>query len=471
MLRAFIYMPCYLLHSNKYAYIAVMTERHSVRKLDCFVQSPSRRERIEKYLANNQQLSVAASIAESFSRPDKPLANTVVLIPVAVEQDTHLITHAMREYAQQKDSNSFSVCLLLNGNLLTADETFTTAVECIRSSQSDHANSLDIRYATIKYDTPAIGQIRKNLWDGVLALAHAEGAYDTPGSDVIGINHDIDTISISPHYIRNVQQHYEKENTDIVRAHGPDAIPNLAHTLVSHHFPFDTHPNTAKGMYWFDITYRRTKQQHGYEEGITMPLSYYARQGGFNPRARTHESGPFIRPETISPSIEGTGMKTSPRRYIDRFPAQGYDIWSSDTFSDNDPCRDTAEKRDATPEELATHIRKHLSESLRYLTLFEARTVFSGAFGEEYSQITNDGQLYLMSQVAASKLERRYRQNFALAERTLRSIGLPDIAHELTGRSHIDSRVELEVTSASLSIQRKNISQWEHSSILWSGML
>lgn len=317
--------------------------------------SPSRKSRLETYLYD-KSAEAAIPLARNLLRDDHPLCSSGVLIPVAAHQEAGRIAHSMHEYAAQEGAEPFSVILLLN---YPADRGYDSIAETIHEVElaKERHPELDIRYTSRFYEEPIIGQIRKDLWDATMYLAIHDGIYDTPTGEFIAVNHDIDTEQIGRHYMRNIQKHYaDSQNKFTKWGFTSDPLEPRA-TQVKHFYPFDTHPNIARATLWADFKYRQYSKDGCYEEGIVMPLSFYAAHGGFDPTARTYETHRPVKhlPELLG--IAGTPMNTSPRRYIERFGKAGYDqLWTDETFTANDACRESLDTPDITRDELEAHI-------------------------------------------------------------------------------------------------------------------
>lgn len=288
---------------------------------------------------------VSVESAKTLHNPDRPLPEYGVLIPIAAHQESARVYHSMREYAKQEGASDFAICLHINYPADQADNPQVEAtVEAVKQAQTDFPQ-LDIRYIQTAYaESATIGQIRKDLWDPVAVLARAEGIYDHQDGEFIAINHDIDTESIGKHYIRNIQRYYQQDRLDQAKSYYPDLELEARATQVKHAYPFETHPNIAKVILWRDFTHRQAAPNGLYEEGMVIPMSMYAKAGGFLPEKQTYETESLTRSAIKGDKmygIRGTAMDTSSRRYIDRLDERGYTgIWSDDTFGANDNCRD-----------------------------------------------------------------------------------------------------------------------------------
>lgn len=325
---------------------------------------PTRKSRVETYVWDHAD-EISEGLAHDLYDRNRPLNYTAVLVPIAAHQEADNILPALAHYASQKEADPFTVCLFLNypaDRAVAAEESEAR----VREAQSAYPG-LDIRYAKMSYaDKTPIGQIRKDLWDAVTRIALVEGVYDKPGQEIIGISHDIDTMSISSHYIRNIQNYYLDQQVLLTREEMIEEPMESRFTQVKHFYPFDTHPNLARAIFWQDFATRQIARNGVYEEGMAMPLSYYAKQGGFKADHVTHETR-HLTPRRLL-GIPGTGMETSPRRYIARLGEYGVQaIWTEDSFTANDDCRDPKKlPGDITYRQLEDSVLSTLDESVYF---------------------------------------------------------------------------------------------------------
>lgn len=387
-----------------------------------------RRERVETYL--DQQIDTTSQVLErEFWSPEKQMAGTAVMIPVAAHQDGDLIEHTMGEYAKQKECDPFTIFLLLNAPTDAIDSPgFYSGLQSAERARQKFTDTLDIRLAHINYDTPTIGTIRKHLWDAVTRLAIDEDHYENSRGEVIGINHDIDTDYLSPRYISLVQQHYraQQQSFPLHRRLEP------AFSQSSHTYPRSTHPNTAKGLFWSEMTSRQSHRVHGggYEAGLIVPLSEYATRGGFKTGTRTHETARLAMPQHASElwprEIARTILRTSPRRFIDRFPENGYSIWSDESFGASDNCRASnlnEISRDATRGEVMTHIQTNLNVALNRFC--------HNAFEKSCKRLFEENIDDVMG-AAEQTIREEVERSFRLAEHVLRrTLELPALASQI----------------------------------------
>lgn len=327
------------------------------------VKSPPRKSRLEAYLYDKSDWA-PIELAQDLADKNRPLHSSGVLIPVAAHQEAGRIAHSMDEYAAQEGADPFTVILLLNYPKAIGSDSISESVEEVERAIARHPD-LDIRYAVQDYEQPIIGQIRKDLWDATAYLALHDGIYDTPTGEFLAINHDIDTERIGRHYMRNVQNFYrniQERHTNM----GMGQMPAIAHaTQVKHAYPFDTHPNIARATLWADFKFRQYSKNGCYEEGLVIPLSYYAQRGGFDATAKTYETHQLTKNLPRLNGVPGTPMDTSPRRYIERFGVSGYDkLWTNDSFSATDACREGIATPDITRDELESHIFTNFEHDL-----------------------------------------------------------------------------------------------------------
>ncbi len=398
------------------------------------MKPPTRKARLETYFWDTGGVG-SGNIINSFRDPKLPLASTVVAIPVAAGQEFSALAPSIDAYASQKKCEPFSVALLLNFRRGISGDEFAKAEATVAEAERlkrDYEGQVDIRLAVHQFNAPTIGKIRKALWDTLAFLAYCEGKLEDEHDEVLVVNHDIDTVQITPHYIGNIQSTYANLQQQLEQGgNHREALP-LRYTHVRHHLPFKTHPNTARGIKWKDRTIDNAIPYVGYEEGLVVPLTHYALSGGFSPDAKTHETRPFFPKHAHKiPTIPGTRMLTSPRRYIDRFPNHGFeDTWTTDSFGDNDSCRDDAPKRDATAEELAFHVEYSLPEQLLYYYMSPALHNAVEDIWTEASAAQAEGLVKSLLDKKSTEIDRVLGRAYGTARQVLRSVQLEHLLHD-----------------------------------------
>lgn len=370
-----------------------MSEVPSLDSYDSY--NATHKERASVFISDDMTASdreAAINMAYDFADKDKPIAKTAVLIPVAAHQDRSYIVPTLAEYAKQKTDTPFTVFLSLNSPFGTGSVGSLSKAEAAVDQARETFPQLDVRSATTFYDEPTIGMIRRELWNAAFLLSHYEHGFS---SDVIGINNDIDTQFISPHYVSRIQQLYEKRS-EYVRRHlgsavADTAIQNSSATRVTHAV-MPTHPNTGKVTTWIDNSYFQNPDSAGFEAGLVIPFSYYAQKGGFDSNSVTHETSRFSSGQ--HPYLSGAHIYTSPRRYVERLHQHDTsEIWTNDSFGSDDACRnalppDISEKRaeEVIFDRLQCDIEAHwLSGSIKSL---HDGTQMAELFGESaYSDV------------------------------------------------------------------------------------
>ena len=344
-------------------------------ELSFYNYAPHPLERASVYIGDGMDENArdtAEQIARVLCREDKPIEQTVVLIPVAANQDAGHIFPAMREYARQRGCDPFTICLLLNYPIDSeSDASDDGRDECFQQIEQaeEEFPSLDIRAAEVGYSNGAtIGQKRGDLWNATFMTAYIDGKFDE-GLDVIGLNHDIDTTFISPHYMARVQQHYARRQARALAVGAPHGVLPPVGTRVSHAV-FDTHPHVGMVTRWIDNTYFQHADHASYEAGLAIPFSHYAQRGGFNIDDITHETARFS-PKGSLKHLTGAQLLTSPRRYIDRVGENGsQNIWTKESFGPEDACRDHL-RPDITKEQAEDIIVDRLHDDLSLSWLFD----------------------------------------------------------------------------------------------------
>lgn len=334
---------------------------HKSLELEPEYQIPTRREAIHSHVENfdDRDTHYAQHIATMITDTNRPLAEYLVLIPVAAHQEANQIPLALSQYAHQQSDQPFSVILGLNSP--TTEQTnpaITATIQAIEAAKLRYPH-LDVRSTLTFYDNPAIGAIRRDLWNGALLAAMDEGRYLYEDDELIGINHDIDTVSINPRYIKRVQDHYAGRR----RAHanaGMSPVPFTPKATLLKHAPSEAHPNVTKGAYWMDFLSRQLNTS--YEASVVLPFSHYAERGGFHADATTYETQHLFEVNTLKDNfIPGTTMQTSARRYIDRLQYGYANIWTNESFGAQDNCRTATDMPDISQTKLETIITDHSS--------------------------------------------------------------------------------------------------------------
>ena len=379
-----------------------------------------RKNRVEHYLGSlpATEHDGDSLVADDLHDSDKPLASTLALIPIAAHQESRWIAPTMAEYAKQQTDEPFSVCLFLNApldqtNASTVDET-VTAVEVAKRQHPQ----LDIRSSLEFIDEPTIGLVRRRLWNAALMLAHYEGAYDNPTHEVVALNHDIDTMKMSPRYIHRVQNHFHTQQQKYNRHDMQNVVTSPAATLTKHGQHPD-YPNIGKLTFWHDLAMRQLGDSGRYEAGTVIPLSLYAHEGGFKATSVTHETRSILKGKSVR-GVRGTILETSPRRYIDRARNGLAEIWTAQSFGATNNCRTNKLPPDLSHDELENIIYNDLDFDLESIAL----RAFA-AISIEETQLENEQEIVL----AVEKFIRLSNRGMKLTDFALRRvIGSPVLA-------------------------------------------
>lgn len=384
---------------------------------------PTRPEILTQYLETftERDETHARHINKSIADPARPLARHLVMIPVAAHQESAQIKPAIAQYAKQLTEQPFTLILGLNSPLTEAENpAIDSTMAEVEAARNAYPN-LDIRTAMTFYVAPTIGMVRRDLWNGALLTALDEGAYITEDKEVIGINHDIDVISISPRYIRRVQDHYD--TLEPAKAEfTPSPLP-LGSTNIKHAPSLD-HPNVSKGVYWTDFMHRQIGAS--YEAGLVIPLSHYAQNGGFSVDSRTHETRPFLAEHPIA--IKGTNIETSPRRYIDRLKYGYSKIWTEESFGPNDVCRTLQDTADISHNQLEEII---MSNSHLRMNMVSIAIVSTNRYLQEHtpaSETQSQVEAKTEHELLLRNLETIVDKKIKLASEVLRRIVKSDTA-------------------------------------------
>lgn len=283
---------------------------------------PSRKARVESYMSgmNIYDQENASQMAAEIKKPELPLARTIVLIPVAAHQEAHNISNAVDQYAKQVVDEPFSVILFPNAPFEEQGASEKTMHEI--SQASLRHPELDLRWHDVEFHEEAvIGDIRRRLWNAALLLSYTEGAFENEAElDVLGLNHDIDVVSMSPRYLQRVRDHYTARQRRL--SHHGITVTDLPVRSTEMSQAYDTHcPNSSQATFWSDFSLRQRKVS--YEASLVIPFSRYVQAEGFSADARTYETGRVA-----------AGLGTS--------------LWSEDSFGDRDECRNPGSGRDIT---------------------------------------------------------------------------------------------------------------------------
>lgn len=336
----------------------------------------SNKQNIEYFLANklNQsQREQATEIALDFYDPQHTLQSTVAFIPVAAHQESANIIPAISQYAKQQNNNPFSVLLLLNSPTSIDNAKVKDSLNACQEAKILYPN-LDIRYCFREYINANIGQIRQDLWNSGLILAHHDGLLDSEFSDVIGLNHDIDITYLSPNYIHRVQKYYKTQKERLNKI-DPNARLRPAFTKFTHSSPIN-HPNIAKVIFWADFMLLQAKNKAGFEASIAVPFSHYVTTNGFSDQP-TYESQELLL-GSHARSIPNTIGKTSPRRYVQRLQQVNLsEIWDPSTFGQSDACRDNIDQfKDISQVQMQDIIFESLENYIQHYCLWSAKDEF-----------------------------------------------------------------------------------------------
>lgn len=286
------------------------------------------------YLSNlsEEQQHHANMLAHDLYNPDKPLASTVAIIPVAAHQEAANIVPAMAEFAKQTNSEPFSVVLYPNAPF-SADEEETTKTHKATLEAQALFPHLDLRSTVLdRFDEITIGELRGNIWNAVTLLAHHEGAFASSGN-VIALNTDIDLARLNHNFVGNIQRHVQP------MLKSGEASTGSYWARVKHAYDPKL-PNASRVAFLRDFALYQMNPQKGYEAGMVTTLTHYTNSGGFKPQT-THET--FILSNPAHGIIPRTILETSPRRYAQRLAVRPdlQAIWDKD-FTDTDECRTSA---------------------------------------------------------------------------------------------------------------------------------
>lgn len=301
-----------------------------------------------------------------------------VLIPVAAHQESSVIYHTLQQLALQQTEIPFSVILNMNQPYESDEEAVSQTHKELARAKQDFQH-LDIRQINKTYLDPKIGAIRADLWDASLNAGIAGGTISKQ-QDMIGINGDIDLIKMPRHYIDTIQKTISRKQERTKRIAQTIGFPVSQAVVVDPRWApiknasLQTHPNVARATVWSDGLFRMTDV--GFEAGAVIPMSWYAKYGGFNAEDKMSEVLNLIAkaPNTKVRMIKGLPLETSPRRYIERLHEHRIDqIWGADTFHADEDYRNAINlPGDISQERLYDLISANASEDLAYAAVATA---------------------------------------------------------------------------------------------------
>lgn len=307
---------------------------------DTSPKQPTAGELIEAYLSRYDSFAphnngITERLADDFSQSDQPLANTLVLIPVAAHQEAANIKRAMALYAAQETREPFSVLLYMNHPKDADQESISATITAAQRAQADHPG-LDLRISHAREigTETTIGQLRNELWTAAARVGLKDGCFQA-SRDVIGLNHDIDLISLGRRHIDQVQAYYQDEVELRKRLDIGGLQP--AYTRTRHAWS-QPHPNISMFVALNDMMHLLSDS--GYDASRVFPLSYFARAGGFYDS--NYGEVQIVPTSERIPLIPTSLLETSPRRYLARLALYGPEnIWTpaKDSFTSSDEYR------------------------------------------------------------------------------------------------------------------------------------
>lgn len=362
-----------VLFANHSAY-----ERHAVA--ETYYGSLGRHERL-----------VASRISKQITSTG-PLADTVVVIPVAAHQEAAQIDHTMAQYAAQKTDAPFSVVLGLNcpRDKQYHPDTQATLNEVDAAMQC--YPGLDIRTSFRAYKKPIIGQIRRDLWNGVLASA-IENEQLGHDRTVIGLNQDIDLEQLWPGSLHAIQSSYASLASY-------NAFMPVTGMYMRHGISPD-HPNIARSLSWHDFTVRQTGGT--FDAALAVPLEMYAFAGGFNETSLGEVFGRLKGPQYLH---RGAYATTSPRRYLERIHRDGMHVWGHGKFSANDAYR----VRDDFPDISEARAHQLMRNSLPQAAASIGSYVITGVLDALNQIRVSDPDMYELAVIKGAFLEYIYEK-------------------------------------------------------------
>lgn len=325
----------------------------------------SRKHNVENYLSRltMNERDIVNMFAANM-QPDKPLAPVSAIIPIAAHQEASNIIPALSQYAKQQTEEPFSIVLYPN---MPDDGDLGKALKTIDEIEEAKAMfpHLDIRSTELHInENPQIGQLRRDVWGATILLAYVQGAFDE-SDEFMGVNHDIDVMYMSPHYMRRIQE-YRDRIRDRRKNHGITRDIPLKTMSTQMRHGFDTQfPNSSRVVGWVDFAHRQARDASAYDAGLVVPFAHYAQSGGFDGSRSIYETAPLRNSGETIQKIPGTAIHSSPRRYIERLRDHEIsEIWSDGSFDAHNAYREdngggdisTARKESLVHASLEAHV-------------------------------------------------------------------------------------------------------------------
>ena len=289
---------------------------------------------------------VATDHANTFMQQGDDFPKSSILIPVAAHQESpETIAHAISQIAQQKTDQPFALALELNYPYEARESSnIPLARKAVQVAAETH--DLDLRWFEQEFTDPRIGKIRKCLWDTALI---AIGKCGNVPSNAFGVNHDIDLVYMSEHFMQAAQEHVK----NLAHSTVMDALFTSKGTIPpafthSYHRAPEGFPNVARFIDWNNYTNDVMLTCH--EAGIVLPFWFYAKQGGFDREAVTGETlelmdrddfsfGPYS--SMVEYHQQGYQYSTtSGRRFVQMLHTNEFsELWKPGSFTPHDAYR------------------------------------------------------------------------------------------------------------------------------------
>ena len=236
-----------------------------------------------EYLAEVERLAAQ-------SEPMNPACKVAICIPVAGHQEVNNIERTLSSYLNQTiDKDAFELVLFVNqpdvsprGETIKSDGT----LDRIEKFKKEHPElNIRVMQSVIPIRDARIGNVRKMLSDATLARSLKRGGND----DLIMVSNDADLKGVSPEYLKNFVEKFEKEpQTDAFMGQldwDPEAyIRNPLNHIGTRLFQY--------------ISAQHRKANRGIESSganFAYRASTYAAVGGYNTKAEMGEDNDFGR--------------------------------------------------------------------------------------------------------------------------------------------------------------------------------
>jgi hypothetical protein len=281
--------------------------------------------------------------AESLQKQGETLPSFIALTPIAAHQEEPTtILHAVSEYAKQKEAGPFMLILGLN---YPSSERNNPLIEQNRDAVAvakEQYPQLDVRVIEQSYPgKTTIGRIRRDIWNSAVILGEMHNK-EHEYREFIGLNQDIDLVTLSPHFIKSAKEFYlhniqrEMIFSDLWARGSSYPIYSNAKHAYNPEFP-----NVSHAVFWHEFA-RSQDEGNLFEAGAMIPFIYYAKNGGISNKLHYGEvnslmdKGGFRSPIKLTyTSLNTVHAETNIRRYAQSYIHMNLTIFGQKIVSRN----------------------------------------------------------------------------------------------------------------------------------------